>query len=351
MKNQRVFIILALLSAVFVAVWFNYRPKGETRTDTQPVAVAALSSNSQAHVAASNSSTNQPVAVIVDDSKNSSIPADILAKYRQGLITKDEAIVEVQKRQFVQPQNFYGKVIDQNGDPVSGVGITAGNETLTDNVVQPQTFTVRSDSDGLFEITGKTGTSIGVRLIKNGYLWGLRGEGYKAPASGVSSPADRVVLTMWKLHGPELLTSYNIDSKIPHDGNPVIFEMATGKASPSGDFRVTLSQFPLDVRTGRERFDWTAKVEILNGGLVEENDPYPYMAPANGYQPSFEFNVSSNSPEWLPNLKKNFYTKNAQGQYGIMQFAIYPGRSPTGLEAHFTINPSGSQNLEPSIDK
>jgi hypothetical protein len=156
---------------------------------------------------------------------------------------------------------------------------------------------------------------------------------------------------MWKIRGPEPLIHSGIDTHIPHDGTPVAFDLTTGKQSPSGDFRVTLSQYPLEIKRGWDRFDWSVKVEILNGGMLEENDAYPFWAPTNGYLPSFEFSESTNAVKRLGKVEGKFYIKTAQGQYGLMQFKVFPGRSPTGIQANFTINPSGSQNLEPDFSK
>ena len=183
---------------------------------------------------------------------------------------------------------------------------------------------------------------------KGGYTLNLSAQ---QPDNSQTNLKNSVVFTMWKLRGSELLTGASVDAKIPNDGSSVIFETVTGKKSPNGDLRVTLSQYPLEIKKGWERFDWSIKVEVLNGGLVEENDTYPYWAPTDGYQPSFEFNESTNAAKWLGGIQKKFYIKTAQNQYGVMQFKIYPGRSPTGIEANITLNPSGSQNLEPAQER
>jgi len=269
------------------------------------------------------------------------------------LISKGQAIMATIMLANKKPQDLYAKVIDQYGNPVASASV-AGELVLNDGTyggVQVKKHNTATDVNGLFEFTDLHGAGFSVRINKEGYKLGDRGEGYKSPASGNSSPTDRAIFTMWKLRGAEPLTHSDIRAKIPHDGTAVAFDMMTGKVSPNGDFRVTLSQFPLEIKTGRERFDWAARIEILNGGMIEEKDAYPFWAPENGYQPSFDFITSSNAIDWIPILKKNFYIKTAQGQYGLMKFAIYPGRSPTGLEVNFTLNPSGSQNLEPDFSK
>jgi hypothetical protein len=48
---------------------------------------------------------------------------------------------------------------------------------------------------------------------------------------------------------------------------------------------------------------------------------------------------------WRKNLLARVLNTNHKN-INLRSFG-YPGRSPAGLEVNFTINPSGSQNLEP----
>lgn len=297
--------------------------------------------------------TSNPTVTTLPNSIHPSViqsgGANIQSRNSQEPIYKNQTIQEILLEENSKSQDFYGRVADQYGQSINDADASGTLIIKTEEGFETKKVATKTDVDGLFQFVGLLGADLNVKVKKDGYKMEDRGEGYQNPVGGKSSPNSRATFTMWKLHGAEPLTGSSIHSKIPHDGSSTIFDTATGKISPDGDFRVTLSQFPLDVNTGRERFDWKVNIEILNGGLLEENDPYPYWAPADGYQPSFEFNVSSNASDWLPNLKKQFYIKNAHGQYGLMQFSVYPGRSPTELDANFTTNPSGSQNLEPSF--
>jgi hypothetical protein len=105
---------------------------------------------------------------------------------------------------------------------------------------------------------------------------------------------------------------------------------------------------PLEVPRSGQEFDWAVKIEMLQGGLLLENDPYPYWVPENGYSPSFEIKMDSNDPSWYSHLTQNFYIKNARGQFGSMHAEIYTALTPARIQCGFTINPSGSQNLEPA---
>lgn len=325
-----------------LAVFWHYKATPKSK-ENQRVATSidsnapTNSDNARQTITAFQSSPHPNPAVFVDDAMSST--------------SKDEFLKDTLKNANRKPQDFYGQVIDQDGNAIVGVEVTGNLRSMggLGDDANSQTYKTRSDANGLFQFTGIKGWQLGVTVKKEGYLMGERGEGFQAAPGGKMAPYNRAILTMWKLHEPERLVTSSINSKIPNDGTSVAFNIDKGESSMNGDLRVTLSQVPLDVKNGRERFGWDVKVEILDGGLMEENDPYPYWAPTNGYQSAFEFNMSSNAVKWLPNLKKDFYIKTAQGQYGRMRFEIYPGRLPTGIQANFIINPSGSQNLEPFL--
>jgi hypothetical protein len=338
--------LLAVVVVGLIALCFFRKPVAGTRP--QPNTTDTVQSRSGID-RATNSTAMELAQHADDDAQSKASSADIIEKYHQGQITKDEALAEMQKRDFTQPQSLYGKVVDQNGDPVSGVEVTAGNEGLNaaGNGVEPQTYKTESDSNGFFEFTGKTGTPIGIKMRKDGYRWGERGEGYKGPAGGISNPLDRVVVTMWKLHGAEVLRGSAIDAKIPHDGEVRAFDIVTGESTSNGDLLASLIRSPLEVRRGRDTFDWTFRIEIRQGGLVEENDPYPFWAPQDGYRPFFEFSMSSNNVAWTSTMTKDFYIRTPQGQYGRMRASVYTALTPARAQFGFTVNPSGTQNLEP----
>ena len=349
---KKVFWIFVCLAVVFLAFWFFIKPKAKIRA-SKIAPIEAMSSNFYTTNATNNANTNQLLVAVIDDAENSSIPSDIIVRYRNGIISKDEAVNEARKRELTQVHNFYGKITDQNGSAVEGVTVTGTIESLNalQNETQNETFQTLSDGEGLFEFTNKKGTPITVVLSKAGYLIGGQGEVYRGPAGENTTYYNRAILTIWKLRGGESLTSSGIDAKIPHDGTSTVFDIVTGKESANGDLRVTLIRSPLEVLRGRDKFDWTLKVEMRHGGLVKENDAYPYWAPETGYQPSFEFNVSSNNVPWRSQLEDKFYIKTSQGQFGKMQFGVYSALTPARLQVGFIINPSGSQNLEPAIQK
>jgi hypothetical protein len=347
MKNK-IFSLIITIIAITALWFFSHKPQiiVSQRQDTLTNAPAAATTPIQAPA------INSVMQVTNNDPTETNTIADVAAKYNQGLIGKEQAMQAVILEENKKSLDMYGKVVDQYGNFVSGAKVRGGIGLNISMVKSGGEFRyTETDSQGLFNFLGIHGAGIGIWLQKEGYFYNQKSLPGR-PENYSPDPNNPLVFTMWKIHGAEVLTGSDIDVKIPHDGTPTTFDITTGKVSPNGDFRVTLSQYPLEIKHGWDRFDWSVKVEILNGGMMEENDPYPYWAPTNGYQASFEFNESSNAVKWLGGLQqKIFYIKTAQGQYGLMNLKVFPGRSPTGIEANFTVNPSGSQNLEPDFSK
>ena len=247
-------------------------------------------------------------------------------------------------------QDFYGRVIDQYGQPVTNVEVV-GNLVSEYGWRAPEKFKqckTHTDAAGLFQFTGLHGAKLGVVPSKPGYELGGHGEGFKGPDGAQSSPHDRATFTMWKLRGPEPMAHADFYSRVPYDGTPAIFNLATGKKAPDGDLRITLLRSPLKIKREIDKHDWTVKIEMANGGLLVESDPYPNWAPDKGYQSSFESGMSATNVLWSGKFEGKFYFKNARGQFGRLFIILFTDslRPDTGIGIKTWINPSGSQNLE-----
>lgn len=341
--KARIFLWIGVTVAA-VAIWFLlHESHANARRQTATTATAKVG-NSTNMLSIGGPPGNRPAV------KTNQSHEDIEHMFLEGRISRKEAILEAVREKNRQSQDFYGKVINQYGEPVPDASVTGTTEMITGlgDDSTPRTYKTESDAEGLFQFTGIWGWQFNVSIEKNGYVLNPRGRGYNGPVGGKTSPDNRGVFTMWKLRGPEPLATLSIDAKIPFDGNPATFDMKTGKASPDGDLRITLSRFPLEVRRSGQGFDWTVKIELLQGGLIAENDSYPYWAPEDGYEPFFAFSVSSNDIPWQSTFTQNFYIRDSQGQYGRMQANVYTALTPARIQFNLAINPSGSQNLEPS---
>jgi hypothetical protein len=351
--RQAILILGAVVVATLVALWLK-SPKQPRPGDTNlesPTTGAPTAPAAVARVAPNPAAAN-PVLTNAGRPGTGDHLVDAVKAYQQGLIGKGEAMLEAQRAENLKPQDFYGKVVDQYGQPVPGVEAT-GNLMIMGGLgdgAEPRTLKTQSDAQGLFQFTGIKGWQLGVVVKKDGYEIGARGQGYTGPTGERTSPNDRATFTMWKLRGAEPLIHTSIESRIPYDGTPVTFNLETGRkvADSSADLRLSLLRTPLQIRRGRDKYDWDVRIEIINGQILADDDPYPYWAPESGYQPFFETGISSNAVPWSAEMNRGFYFKGSQGQYGRLFIGLSTDsmRSDTGISIQAWINPSGSQNLE-----
>jgi hypothetical protein len=350
-KNFLIFIGAAAIVAVLF-VLRTQKPKipvaqdqlvSESTNSAPPgISGAPLATPASASVQASNPGVPQQIT-------------DAETRYRQGLISKEQAVQEIMLERNKQPLDLYGKVVDQSGAPVVGAKVE-GSVLLNVDVTRSggETHVTHTDSEGRFNFIGLHGVKLGISPQKEGYLYDLKLPS-RRPDDYEPDPNNPVVFTMWKLQGAEPLTHTGFKSRVPYDGTPAVFSLQTGKkiTDGNGDLRISLTRTPSQVRRGLDKYDWKAAVEIPGGGILPENDPYPYLASETGYLPKFETNMSSNAVPWESELRQNFYFRNPQGQYGRLTVDLSTGstRPDTGITVEASINPTGSRNLETDFQK
>lgn len=269
---------------------------------------------------------------------------DILNAYHAGLINYDEDILAMGRLGNTASVDTYGKVVDQNGQPIVGVDVRGRVER---GIGDYEDHNTETDAQGLFHFLGLHGQGLILDFQKKGYDFDERWLPER-PSDYLPDSNSPLVFTMWKVRGAEPIIHNQFESRVPYNGTSAIFNLMTGKKTADGDLKITLSRSPLNIHRGRDKYDWTAKIELINGGLIVENDQYPYWAPETGYQSVFEASMSSNNVPWSAELRQNFYIKNAQNQYGRLFIDLFTDsmRPNTGITVETWINPSGSQNLE-----
>lgn len=281
----------------------------------------------------------------------SSAPFLIMGKTPQQMIAEKNS----------QSQDFYGKVIDQDGQPIPDVGVSATLIIETDEGFNTEPHSTKTDLDGLFEFTGLHGASLGVTISKPGYENEWRNDPYKNPDNGRSSPTDRVIYKMWSTDIHEQLISGNKSFEIQPDGKPHFISLTDGTISDqqSGDLKVWIQYTNQPVRG--QLYDWSAGIEVLNGGLFEvpqaamnsgfiDQFTMPmYVAPTEGYIPSFQHGGQIKGGQSGEIGDRYFYLLINNGkEYGRMHinlFAPYGRLHPGLIRLSYAINPSGSRIL------
>lgn len=258
-----------------------------------------------------------------------------------------------------QPVRFYGQVIDQNDAPLPGVKVTLSVRRtievlpglLHDNSDQ---FDVVTDTAGRFQLTDAKGALLGVKTLEKAgyessahsqrYFWYYENEDKKYRPDA-NAPE---VFRMWKLAGAETLMHKGIGTRIPYDGRSVNFDLQAEREVPSGgDIRVTLTRTPLQIKRGQDKYEWTATIEAVNGGVFVSNDEFMYRAPESGYESKLVISVSAQDPKWSADKEVSFYLKSRGGYARVhAKFMTDSEKPSTGFDIEAFINPTGSRNLE-----
>ncbi len=336
MKN-RTFLLLGLIVLLLGIWWFL----GSSSPDTQRTPSTKLSTSQHSvsqTPSGSGLSPNSSISVVGPASVNPQVASDRISTF--------QAVWNAENGKNL---DFYGEIVDQNGQPVADVDV-AGNVLRAGGIdsTKSEPHKTKSDANGLFRFEGLRGMDLGIVPSKVGYEYDLRlpsnwSDAYKA------DPNNPVIFTMWKIQGAEPMIHTELDSRVPYDGTYATFDFFSGMKSDVGALIINLIRNPIRIIRSQGHFDWTVQISVSGGGLVEATDSYKNLAPENGYQPTFSFSMPKDDPNWTQSLTTTFYVHTAKGQYGRVDIDLTTDSvrtDGTGISIEAWINPSGSRNLE-----
>ncbi len=362
MKHRRPqFLILTILS-LGLAAWWLWHPKTENSklADIEPslpsvsspkplspvVNVTLVKPSPDAFAAAL---TSPEIQTIINSPNTSQKVKDDISANPVAALQRIQAFQNVQNRENNTPINFYGKVMDQYGQPINAVKVDGG-VMLYGGFTQSksETYNTQTDTQGRFSFVGLHGVDFGVNFQKDGYFYDLKISSKRPDDYYTTSPDRPIIYTMWKLQGAEPMVHQSFIPILPCDGTPINVNLSAGKAvSTGGDIMVAFTRNPVQIVRGKP-FEWTLTLNVRGGGLVEVHDPYPYEAPADGYQQTITITTGADPKSYMDSAKKTFYYKSADGKYGRMTIDLQADFQPppTFFGITFYLNPSGSRNLE-----
>ena len=172
------------------------------------------------------------------------------------------------------------------------------------------------------------------------------------PADGLFTPDanNPVVFHLRKKgSGTDLVTSqYGVKSyfgvTVPLDETPVYVDLFERKTGASGQMKVSQKKPPAN--EWKEATEWFFRMEIPDGGFVEQNDEFPFEAPENGYESVIEFQFRKGEANWAEGIKKDYYIKFGNPpRYGLLNLKTLIEME--GARFTYAINPDGSRYLEP----
>jgi len=275
------------------------------------------------------------------------------------LVGKSKKIYKLQQS-LNQPINFVGKVVDQDGNGVEGVEITY---TVAHYPIVPrpdfswatQSKKITSDNTGVFVISNESGVHFHLKHFKKpGYQFSQYANIYlksykKFPDDKLwkdYSQASPYILKSWKLTKPARLVHATKFIGLRNDGRIYSLDFMSKRFKEEGvrwgDLVVSMTMATRD----NNRFDWTVKIEVDNGGIMESEDEIMNMAPNAGYKEKWQFEMLASDSKWKSRLRKRFYIYTNK-RYGRVEMEFVPGyRGGSAIDLTYWINPTGSRNLE-----
>lgn len=249
---------------------------------------------------------------------------------------------------------FYGKVVDHQGEPVSGAKINyLTNSVLPDIRASYTPADTRTDESGEFKIGPKSGIGLSIQSIeKENYRFATAGYALSfrfgitsdphipdpnQPVPFLMVPAEMKFTDIVRPHIPSVVLHWN--------SAPV--EVPLG-----GTGEVLILRLTRDMAAGeRKGFAWKVEIEIRNGELLmrEKKDLIP-LAPVEGYQKQFVIGYDRDAPNWGGGSRDlRFIFKTHGGNYGRLSLSLYPDREDGrngALVQSVSINPGGERSLD-----
>lgn len=331
MKNKRASIALAVLF-ITLLIWSLFlRQKGGPPTQSS----AGITTNRT-----TKEITNQrPVENPKSPSAREGFSVGEIAK---RLIQRHRD-VDRANDEWRAPIDFFGKVVDEKGQPVPEASV----EFSWNNLQGTTQRTARSGADGLFSLNGEQGKHLAVNVSKSGYYTSksnLAGFFYAGRDDNFVPNRSQPVVFHLRKQGPaEMLHVSSGRIKVPLDGTQVMINLWTGQpVVTGGDLRVTCLSKRGELE---QKYDWELSISVPNGGIQETGEEFPFLAPNSSYESVMEIAMHGNDPiSWQNTIHRTYFVRLPEGRYGRLSlfFVAYNGV----LRFDATINPSGSRNLE-----
>lgn len=252
--------------------------------------------------------------------------------------------------EYKMPISFYGKVVDEVGKPISKVKtrLLCTDLTKKNGVVERQ---VASDQDGLFSLRGMRGKSLRVEMSKDGYYTPQHANQYTFEYAQYydanfhePDPKKPVVFMLRKKGVAEPLVHRKCEVKVALDGAPVRVNVLSGKQTSDGQLEIQMWKSIEKDEHGR--FEWRAVIKVVDGGIIETKNEFPFTAPDQGYTKEVEIDNSMNlGKEWNAGVEAQYFLLFGEPpRYARIKAQILGTSRWAFIECW--INPSGSRNLE-----
>jgi hypothetical protein len=237
------------------------------------------------------------------------------------------------------------------------VGVNIKGEALHVKVIVPTAWgdedeiipiSKETDPSGRFEIQGISGRAVELESIqKNGYEAEPVRRAWKTSEGTSANP---IVFKMWNVNIHEHLIIGEKPFDIIPDGRAYFINLTDDTVSDtvtSSDLKIWI-QYTNHIVHG-QLYDWSAGIEVIDGGLLESDSYSMFSAPTDGYVSSFKSQQQIKGGQRGEIGERRFYLKLKNGQqYGRMIInlvAPFNDGTPGLIRLSYAINPTGSRIL------
>jgi hypothetical protein len=335
--KRRICLLTLLIIAIAILAWLFRKPASIVPNEVQAMAAQTNVPTEKAAIQAGSSSVVPKPAPEFQA---------VQARIEQAKQRQENLIALAQS-----PLVYFGKVVDESNQPISGVQVSYTAQTV--NAAREDVFkngTVTSDPRGIFKIDGINGIGLMLELSHPSYYpYPENSTGFdkrSVPRKGYFSDSEERAELFW-MHskGHPMSLVHRADGvNAPLNGTPTALSLR------GGDYNQIIGQLVIEAsgtpppRYNQQPFDWNLKVTVPDGGLVEYTNQFDFIAPDSGYQTSVEFAFPKEIVGWTDTISKNYFVKLPSG---YARLNIYVGaKRPLFFSVEYDYNPDGSRNLE-----
>jgi hypothetical protein len=286
-----------------------------------------------------------------------SLSAEQLRKIEQAKgKSKLEQMKELIRSDYNIPIDFWGKIVDQDGNPLVG----AKAEITVDEHAANKKYTTFSDDKGMFELLGKRGARARVKVFLDGYAptsdekigskISARTIYYSSKAMPAYAPPTRenpqIFVLRKKNSVANLATEFRKRVPVSKTGDAQEIELATAGKTIGVEIRCWSSS---PVPFNYNRYDWRSEIQIAGGELQPITELEPVTAPTDGYERVFKIDMPKDTERnWLrssPNGQRDFWVRFNDGTYAKARIEVKTGREHE-VDVEVWYNLDGTNNFE-----
>lgn len=260
------------------------------------------------------------------------------------------------------PIEFYGRVVDQNSDPVAEaqviISISAYSAPITTYGIKVDVKDVilKTDKRGNFELHNERGTSLHLlKIEKKGFVFlydDKQVDYYYSPAAEKKHHPDKanpVIFKMRKKEPPTFVIPGGFGLSFVQGEVEKEIDLVTRRATELGKLGTSkfLKNEHVDIRIKAKMSEDKANYNITfntpddNSGIVERAELL-YVVPEEGYKPSKTVTVPVTSQ-----VKKYIYIKSRKGSvYARLDIEIKANKENISLSIKSWTNSNGERNVD-----